>query len=135
MPQAAPPKPKGRHSDAWGRFVGKRRFLYPTFSSWRTSPQPHSHTMTSLPFPSHPIAPIPAFSIWKQTLPSTIASNTIQWQIIQYKGKPKGRRHEASAREIRRGRAQPCLQRRARSFITSCQRYANALERKKKRSA
>ena len=33
---------------------------------------------------------------------------------------------------MRRGRAQPCLQRRARSHITSCQRHANALQRKKR---
>ena len=32
---------------------------------------------------------------------------------------------------MRRGRALPCLQRRARSFTTSCQRHANALQRKK----
>ena len=63
----------------------------------RTNPTP----ILWHPFPSHSIpSPIPAFSIWEQTLPSTIASNTIQWQIIQYKGKPKGRRHEASASEI-----------------------------------
>ena len=29
-----------------------------------------------------------------------MASNTIQWQIIRYNGKPKGRRYEASAKEI-----------------------------------
>ena len=32
---------------------------------------------------------------------------------------------------MRRGRALPCPQRRARSHITSCQRHANALQRKK----
>ena len=32
---------------------------------------------------------------------------------------------------MRRGRAQPCRQRRARPHITSCQRHANALQRKK----
>ena len=63
-------------------------------------PRPNPTPIPWHPFPSHPIPPIPAFWIWKPTLPSTIASNTIQWQIIQYKGKPKGRRHEASAREI-----------------------------------
>ena len=63
-------------------------------------PRPNPTPIPWHPFPSHPIPPIPAFSIWKQTLPSTIASNTIQWQIMQYQGKPKGRRHEASAREI-----------------------------------
>ena len=33
---------------------------------------------------------------------------------------------------MRRGRAQPCLDRRARSLITLCQRYANALLEKNK---
>ena len=33
---------------------------------------------------------------------------------------------------MRRGRAGPCRQRRARSHITSCQRHANALQRKKR---
>ena len=43
----------------------------------------------------------------------------------------KGRRHEAEAIEMRRGRAQPCLQRRARPFITLCQRHFMSWREKK----
>ena len=45
---------------------------------------------------------------------------------------PLGRRHLALAREMRRGRAQPCLQRRARSVITSCLTSCQRSGREKK---
>ena len=49
---------------------------------------------------------------------------------------PRSQCHAAAAEgaklsKMRRGRAQPCHQRRARPIITLCQRHANALPRKK----